>query len=82
MKQKIDFKTQTNTKVKFHKSITNISILCKNFQFGILNSKNWMDIEPRAEPLVELEIEGKKYKINLSEFIIKIKPVLKKYKAK
>ena len=77
----IDFKTQTKRSTKFNVGIININLFCKGFEFGIVTSKYWGDFDERGEQLIEIEIEGIPYRINLSDFIKKIKPILKNHKA-
>lgn len=77
----IDFKTQTNRSTKFHRNITNINLFCKGFEFGIITSEYWGNFEPREEPLIEMEINGVQYQIPLNEFIKRVKPILRGFKA-
>ena len=82
---KIYFKTQTNRSTQFKENISNINTGIKfnhyDFEIGICAVKYWGDFEPRTDPLLTFEIEGTNYEIPLSEFIKKIKPLLKKYRA-
>ncbi|MEK6884448.1 MAG: hypothetical protein AABY22_32750 [Nanoarchaeota archaeon] len=73
----IDFKTQTPRNTKFHTKVININLFCNDFEFGIITSKYWGDFEKRKEPLIELSIEDDTYQLPLSEFILRIKPIIR-----
>lgn len=85
MENKIWLKTQTNRSTQFKKNLSNINIGVsfnrQDFEVGICAVKYWGDFEPRETPLMTFEIEGISYQILLSDFIKKIKPILKKYRA-
>lgn len=72
----IDFKTQTKRSTKFHEGIININLFCKEFEFGILTSKDWGDFDEREIPLIELEIKGRQHQIPLNKFIEKVGDLL------
>ena len=64
----MEFKRQTNRSTRQDKT-TNINLFMKNFSFGVVNSKYWGDFtEDRGEnPLIEISLDGKDYKIELIE---------------
>ena len=62
------FKRQTNRSTKMDEA-TNINIFLKDFSFGIVGSKYWGDFSENREdnPLIEIELYGKYYRIELTE---------------
>ena len=60
--------------------LLNINLILKNFEFSICTSEYWGNYKERADPLVEIELNGHIYQLPLSVFIKKIEPILKKVK--
>ncbi len=77
----IDFKTQTRRSTKFHRDIININLFVRgnNFEFGVVTSKYWGDYKDRKDPLIEIDVDNKRYNIPLSKFKSIIKKHLKSW---
>ena len=71
----MEFKRQTNRSTRQDRT-TNINLFLKGFEFAVVTSKYWGDFSEINEknPLIEIDIDGKSYKMRLED----LKPNLKK----
>jgi hypothetical protein len=71
----MEFKRQTNRSTR-QDNTTNINLFLKDFSFGVVTSKYWGNFtESRKEnPLIEIDLDGKSYQIEL----IELKRILRK----
>ncbi len=71
----MEFKIQTNRSTKISKT-TNINLFMGDFEFSVVNSEQWGDFsgDRGDNPLIEITLDGKMYKMELTE----IKKILKR----
>ncbi len=85
MENKIYVKTQTPRSTQFKENLSNINIGIKfnkfDFEVGLCSVKYWGNFSKREIPLITFEIRGVNYQLPLNDFIIEIKPLLRKYRA-
>ena len=64
----MEIKRQTRNSTE-QDEVTNINLFMKDFNFAVVNSKYWGDFsESRGDnPLIEIFLYGKKYRIELIE---------------
>lgn len=74
----MEFKRQTNRSTKMD-STTNINLFLKGFAFSVVTSKYWGDFSESNEknPLIEIELDNKNYRMSLEELKEKLRKVLK-----
>jgi len=77
----MDIKTQTKRSTRFKTNLINFNcFIDESFEFGVVTSKYWGDFEKRKNPLIEIEVNGIRYNLLLSEFKKFVEINLKKWK--